>query len=219
MTENGFTPVSPAELINFVDGEGDLPEKPVLIVFDDGYTSNYEIAYPILRKYNAKAAICMIGQSVGCSTYKDTGFEIIPYFTWEQAKEMEESGLISMGSHTYDMHQTDWLEGENDDLRISAAKREDESVENYRAAFTADHDKISKEMKKELGHDPLFFAYPLGKWTAEAEEILTEKGIRMTFITDSFVNTVTRGDESSLRLMGRYNMNEETDLAKILGIK
>ena len=44
----GYTPISLQQLADFSQG-GKLPEKPVLITFDDGYTSNYMLAYPILQ--------------------------------------------------------------------------------------------------------------------------------------------------------------------------
>ena len=52
----GYTPVLPGEL-----AEGaPLPEKPILITFDDGYRSNYDLVYPILREYGVKACISII---------------------------------------------------------------------------------------------------------------------------------------------------------------
>ena len=216
IADAGYATVSPAELTAYADGEGTLPEKPVLIVFDDGYLSNYELAYPILSKHNAKASICVIGWSVGKDTYKDTGYPILPYFSWEQAKEMEASGLVSIGSHTYDLHQTDWIEPDPNNVRDSAARRENESRRKYKKMFTADHERISAEMEAALGHTPLFFAYPHGRWEPESERILKKSGVRITFITDAFRNTITKGDASSLYLLGRYNMNEKTDILAIL---
>ena len=56
LRDHGYTFVLPREL---AAGEP-LPEKPVMLTFDDGYNSNYTIAYPILEEFGAKAVIAVI---------------------------------------------------------------------------------------------------------------------------------------------------------------
>ena len=66
-----------------------VPEKPILITFDDGYVDNYEEAYPILKKYNMRGTIFLI------INLMDTP----GYLTWDQVKEMAADGM-EFGSHT-----------------------------------------------------------------------------------------------------------------------
>ena len=81
----GYTPVLPRELA----AGGPLPEKPILITFDDGYLSNYEYAWPILEKYGMVATIFMVGSTTGNTEhYKDTAYPITPHFSYEQGAEM-----------------------------------------------------------------------------------------------------------------------------------
>ncbi|MFR4415586.1 MAG: polysaccharide deacetylase family protein [Butyricicoccus sp.] len=61
---NGYTPLLSADLINIRAGKEAMPERPVMITFDDGYRSNYDIAYPILQKTGMKAVIALIGKSI-----------------------------------------------------------------------------------------------------------------------------------------------------------
>ena len=65
LVEAGYTAVTFADLDAFVSGDGALPDKPILITFDDGYESNYTHAYPILKEHGLKATIFVIGVSVG----------------------------------------------------------------------------------------------------------------------------------------------------------
>ena len=65
-------------------------KKPVMITFDDGYFDNYKYVFPILKKYNIKAVIFLIAAKTG--TEPD-------YLTWPQVLEMQNSGLVSFGSH------------------------------------------------------------------------------------------------------------------------
>ena len=81
----------------------------MIVTFDDGYSSFYELAFPILKELSIQATVFPIGVSVGKDTYKDTGISIIPHFNWQQAQEMASSGLVSIQSHSYDMHQWAFL--------------------------------------------------------------------------------------------------------------
>lgn len=90
LVENGYTSISPEELYKGLNGEISLPEKSVLITFDDGYVDNYTNAFPILKYYGLKATIFVIPALVS----KD-----VRYLTWEQLQEMEQSG-VTVQSHT-----------------------------------------------------------------------------------------------------------------------
>ena len=155
----GYTSVFFGDLIAYVENGIELPEKPICITFDDGYLNNYEVAYPILQKYKMKATIFAIGVSVGSLTnYKDTNYPITPHFTYEQAREMIVSGLISIQSHTYDMHQ--WAPYEVDEkgtrmdnIRENILKLETESEVEYREVLKSDIEKMNQEMNNNLYSD------------------------------------------------------------------
>lgn len=94
LLEEGYTPITFKELEQYFEHKGGLPAKPVIITTDDGYLSNYTIAYPILRKYNVPATYFITSAYVGVQT-------TMPHFTWDEAREMEASGLIDIQSHTH----------------------------------------------------------------------------------------------------------------------
>ena len=62
--KKGYTPVFMKDVISYVEGDGKLPKKPIVISFDDGYFNNYYYAYPLLRKYDMKAVNIYSGQNV-----------------------------------------------------------------------------------------------------------------------------------------------------------
>ena len=91
LKEYGYTSITPEELYEFIVNGSELPEKPVLITFDDGYKDNYTNAYPIMKKYGFTGTIFVVTGFLG--VYDN-------YMTWEQAKELADNGF-SIESHTY----------------------------------------------------------------------------------------------------------------------
>lgn len=87
LTENGYDPIFFSDLPHL-----NQYKKPVILTFDDGYNNNYTDLYPLLQKYNVKATIFVIPSSVG-GQYSMTAAQI---------KEMSDSGLVSIQSHTQD---------------------------------------------------------------------------------------------------------------------
>ncbi len=208
----GYTAVSLQDLVDFVYNGGTLPKKPVLLTFDDGYESVYLEAFPLLKKYQMKAASFLIGVSVGSKThYKNTNYPIIPHYDWDQARDMQNSGLVTIQSHTYDMHQYAPDETGNEEVRENALPLKYESKKAYRAAFLADFTKSASDIQQQLGISLFAFAYPGGKYTATTQKILKEQGVKVTFTTDVGVNYVTRNKPATLQLMKRFNVTDAVD--------
>ena len=187
-----------------------LPEKPVLITFDDGYESNYTLAYPVLQKYGMRATIFVIGVSLGKETYKDTGHAMTPHFSLEQAQEMMASGLISIQSHGYDMHNVSGLD--QAPLRSGVLQMEGESEADYIHFLRQD----SNQMQQLLGYTPGILAYPYGSVSELSEMILSEMGIWATVTIVPKCNTIIRGMPQTLRQLGRFYMKEAISADELL---
>jgi peptidoglycan/xylan/chitin deacetylase (PgdA/CDA1 family)/RNase H-fold protein (predicted Holliday junction resolvase) len=204
LIDNGYTAVLFDDLISYVEKGIELPEKPVLITFDDGYLSNYEIAFPILKKYNMKATIFVIGVSVGKTKYKDTENIITPHFSYEQAREMIASGLISIESHTYDMHQ--WAPFETNNIpRENILKFNNETEEEYISALTNDYNKINADFNNELNKNIKVVAFPNGKTEKLTDVVLSRIGVKATVTTIEGDNTIIKGLPQSLYRLNRYS--------------
>lgn len=220
LREQGYTPVSFRELADFVYYGGELPEKPVVITFDDGYLSNYEIAWPLLRQYGMKATFFPIGVSVGHKEfYKDTSYPLTPHFGFEEAREMVSSGLVEFGSHTWDMHQ--WPPFETGDrVRENALPFEDESEEEYIAALKADMDTYTKAVRRELGQEGFTaLAYPGGQFSTLSEVVIHGGGIPVTVTTmTDRRNVVVRGLPQSLYALCRWPVTDDMSADALLAI-
>ncbi|MBP8639408.1 MAG: polysaccharide deacetylase family protein [Oscillospiraceae bacterium] len=205
----GYNSVSFDQVISYVYNGGALPENPICITFDDGYLSNYELAYPVLEKYQMKATIFVIGASVGHKEfYKDTKFPITPHFSYEEARKMISSGLISIQSHTFDMHQWPPFEAAGN-VRKDMSKFENESDEAFVSAIKQDFYMEAADLEMGTGEKINVVAYPAGIFSDLTEVTLHELGVEVTLSTNTdSKNTIIRGLPQSLNALCRYSIEE-----------
>lgn len=90
LKEHHYTTITCDDLYRYMTKGENLPDKPVLITFDDGYVDNFREALPILEKYQMKATLFMIADSVGEKRF----------LTKEELESMERKGF-QIESHTY----------------------------------------------------------------------------------------------------------------------
>ena len=142
-----------------------LPEKPVLITFDDGYRSNYELAYPLLQKYQARAAIAIMVYM------QDNWAE--GFLSWDMCREMTASGLVEIGSHGYAIHNLDGRMGNFAAGQANGVqRRKGESDDDFYCRVLEDLRYSHQRIAMELGTAPSFFAYPFGKTDPDADAYL-----------------------------------------------
>ena len=218
LSEAGYSGVLFDELQGYVLRGEPLPEKPVVITFDDGYLSNYTLAYPILQKYNMKATIFAIGVSFGKDHYKDTDYAMTPHFGAAEAKEMTDSGLISIQSHTYDMHQWPPYEDGSAAVRENILPLAGESEEAYVQALTEDFTKSRAQLEDATGQPVDVLAYPAGQYSTLAQVTLQELGVHVTLSTNPGVNTVVKGLPQTLYAMLRFGITDDITPAALLAL-
>jgi len=210
--EHGFNVITLRQLVDFVDYGIPLPERPVVITFDDGYLSVYEYAFPILEQYGFPATVFVIGEAVGTDTYKDTGHPTTPKFCYQQARSM--AGLISIQSHSYDMHQ--WQPFEDDRARENILMWSDECEWEYIEILRADHQRISTDIYDELGEEVFAVAFPLGVYDTLSQAVLVDMEVRVTVGTRWGMNTIIKGLPQSLLSLSRFNITDYMDIYRIL---
>ena len=215
LAENGYTAVTLDDMVNYVYYGGELPEKPVLITFDDGYYSNYEYAYPVLSELGMKAVIFTVGTSFGKTTYLDTDAPITPHFGEKEAKEMTNSGVISLQSHTYDMHRSENYEkNARYDMGQLAGETEEEYIDTVREDLI-----MSREFLESLREDNvLALSYPKGKITDNAARIAVEEGYTVTFSTNWGMQELVRGLGQSLYAVKRNHISNDVTAERLLEI-
>jgi peptidoglycan/xylan/chitin deacetylase (PgdA/CDA1 family) len=111
LAKHGYHTISLEDLFNFYDGQGKLPDKPVIITFDDGYEDNYLTALPILEKYNMSATVFIVPNLIGTEDY----------LSWQQVAEMQQRHT-EIGSHTMSHIAMDEISEEQQRREASESK-------------------------------------------------------------------------------------------------
>src|SRR6185369_15409620 len=107
---SGWTAVTLDDLAAAHDGRRRLPEKAILITFDDGYRSLYTRVFPLLRIYGFPAVAALVGSWMdgppgGSVMYGDKKVPRGNFISWPEAREMQASGLVEFASHSYELHR------------------------------------------------------------------------------------------------------------------
>ena len=206
LTEAGYKAVFFDDLRDYVNEGKPLPEKAVVITFDDGYSSNLDLAMPILEKYGQCATTSVIGVSAGKDTYKDTGIAIYPHFSLEEAKAAYEKGIFDFQSHTYDMHQNTY----DADMRDGMMPKGNEEEAAYIAAITEDFRLSQDQLEGGVGNEVFVITYPHGKFTELTDIVLMENGADISVTVEHGINEIIKGLPQSLRALRRFNMTDAT---------
>lgn len=217
LRDAGYTAISFEELCGFVYDGAALPEHPVIITSDDGYTSVYETAFPILQKYDTKATVFVIGVMYGEKLYKDTTYPIYPpHFGDAEALIMAGSGLLSIQSHSFDMHQIEAYE--TVPFRVGVLRLDSESEDEYIAAFKADFERSAAQIENITGARPFVFSYPYGRSTKLSERLLRDSGVKVTLTIKNGSSLVTRNSPESLFGLKRYTVSGNMTPKKLLAM-
>ncbi|HWA83826.1 MAG TPA: polysaccharide deacetylase family protein [Fimbriimonadaceae bacterium] len=154
IVQNGFTVLSLDQLYDHLTTGKPIPEKSIVLTFDDNYQGVYDNALPILRKYKFPAAVFVHTAYVGSQTGH-------PKMTWDELKELHSEGLITIGAHTV-THPSDLK-----DLPAEQQKKE--------------LDDSKKTLEDHLGGDIPYMAYPDGSNDAITQQLAREAGYKMSF--------------------------------------
>ena len=204
LRDAGYTSVGYADLIEFVNGEGKLPEKPLLISIDDGYQNNLDLAAPLLETYGFCANIAVIGVSIGHTTYKDTDIPITPHFSLEDARPWVARGVLTVTTHSYDMHQVTAVDGAG--CRRGVLQMPGEAEPDYIAALTQDYTRAQEQLAGLPGTPLPVFTYPFGAYSELSERVLQELGVQVTITIADGANRLVKGEPETLRLLRRINV-------------
>jgi len=176
----GLTPITMDQLFNHLRTGASLPEMPILLTFDDNYLGQYQYAYPLLKQYGYPALFAVHTGFVGKKNNREKS-------TWDQLREMQQSGLITIASHTIN--------------HLDLAKLDPAKVEQEL--------RVSKQvLEKEMGVLVRYFVYPFGTYNEMVKQKVTEAGYEaaLTMSNDPYAETTAGKSEDLLTIM-RYGQS------------
>jgi Predicted xylanase/chitin deacetylase len=193
LKENNYTPILVKDLIAYEDQGVPLPEKPVMITFDDGFYNNYLYAYPLLREYNMKAVISVLGNFTDKYSKINDKHPYYSYLTWKDVAELSASGYFEVQNHSYNMH--DYDKG-----RRGTMQKQGESLDQYRMVLNKDIGSMQDKIFEVTGKRPTAFTYPFGFISKSSKDILKDMGFRATFSCAEGLNYITKDPECLYQL-------------------
>ena len=195
----GYETVNVQDLIDYVDGKKQLPEKVIMITFDDGFESTYTLAWPLFSERKMKAVVSPIGSVT--ELYTENGDRNInyAYMGWHELSEINKSEEFEVQNHTYDMHYNE------SGKRHGLAKMNSESEEEYKAALKADLSKMQTLLKENSAIQATAAVYPYGNYSKNTLSVVKALGFRCSMVCEERINRIQPGNPESLYNLGRFN--------------
>ncbi|HEV2487792.1 MAG TPA: poly-beta-1,6-N-acetyl-D-glucosamine N-deacetylase PgaB [Terracidiphilus sp.] len=196
---HGYSVISLQQLIDARQGRGKLPKNAILITFDDGLRSVYTKVFPLLRAYQYHAVVAVVGawEDLSANSSVDYGFRPFTqedFATWAQLHEMQDSGLVEIASHAYDLHKGIVADPQGNLIPAAVAHlwnprtKRYETNEEYETRIRSDLSRSSQEIREKLGRAPRAVMWPYGAYTQISQEIAESLGMISTFTLGLPVN-------------------------------
>ena len=216
LKENGYNVISWQQVIDAENGKGTLPDNAVLLSFDDGYETMYNVVFPLLKAYNYPAVFAPVTGWLDTPAdqkiaYADKMLDRSVFATWSQVKEMEQSGLVEVASHTHNLHNGINANPSGGQLPSVIAPEykngKYETEDAYKNRLKSDFTRSVQTLVNHIGKKPRVMVWPYGQFNDVAVQLARQAGMSHYFsLGEKIINKV--GDKH----IGRLLLNAETDL-------
>jgi peptidoglycan/xylan/chitin deacetylase (PgdA/CDA1 family) len=169
--EQGLTPINVEQLMTHLQTGLPLPEKPILLTFDDGYEGHYTYVYPLMKKYGYPAVFSIYTKGVGNNVGRR-------HVTWEHLQEMVADPLVTIASHSV-THPLDLTKLPDDQLIPEV--RESKRI-----------------LEEKLNTNIRYFTYPVGKYDQRVAQLVQAAGYQLAFTMDDNNERFAGASESLL---------------------
>ena len=217
LKQHGYQPVSWQQVVDARAGKRALPEKPVLLTFDDGYESFYQNVYPLLKAYRFPAVFAVV-----TSWLEVPDQQMVPYdknlslprknfVSWAHLKEMSDSGWVEVASHTHALHKGVVANPRGSVIAaVLAPIYQNGHYENkaqYQARLENDFETSARLIAQHTGKRPRVMVWPYGRFNQVAQQAAAQAGMKDSYTLNDDVD-----NETGRAVLGRFLVEEESTL-------
>lgn len=190
--DEGFTTLTLDEFYDWYKGDLEVPEKSVVVTFDDGYYGTYYLAYPVIKKYEQAATVFCIGHHIDEVTAEWDPDEEEDHYIGSDviAETRRDYPRFSFESHTFNMHKKI-----NDEHPVDV--------------FT--YDQMKEDTEKNAAFGFRYLAYPWGDNNDTFRQVLADSGYKMAFAYRPFYYATRSDDQyavNRIKISGKMEMDE-----------
>lgn len=206
LRDNGYHPISVQQIVDAHAGKIVLPEKAVLLTFDDGYSSFYTRVWPLLERYKFPALWAPVGSWVDAPADQPVDFGGLKtardkFATWEMVREVSKSPLVDIGAHTWASHYGVQANPQGSKEPAVANRLYDkntgqyETDAQYEARINADLDRVTKKITEVTGKAPRAWVWPYGAANGTTLKLARQHGYEMAFTLNPGLANAARLDD------------------------
>lgn len=215
--ESGFQAVSVDQLLAARQGGPALPDKPLLLSFDDGFSSFYSRVLPLLKAYQWPAILAPVGVWMDTADDQPVDFGGLAaprerFATWQQIREIAATGLVEIAAHTDALHYGALANPQGNQQPAAATHLYDplrqayESDAQYQARIGADVARISAKIQAATGRAPRVWVWPYGEASGIGLRVVGERGYQLALTLENGL-----GDFASLERGPRFLLSGDPD--------
>jgi poly-beta-1,6-N-acetyl-D-glucosamine N-deacetylase len=187
LRSHNFSFISLADLAAAREGRRPLPEKAVMLTFDDAYRSFYDFVFPVLERFDCPALLSVVGRWIEEDPPEGLSE---PLLNWAQIAELAQHPLVTIASHSYDLHRAVQYTPQGNVGPVvgvrayQPARQRYETEEAYRHKLGQDFQQQKDLFIRRISKAPQAIVWPYGHYNAIGEEIARQNGLIWGFALD-----------------------------------
>lgn len=214
LKQQGYHAVSFQQITEAAIGDKPLPDKAVLLTFDDGYQSFATRAFPLLQKYHYPAVVALVGAWMAGKAKPDMpGNKTL--LTWTQVRELLRSGRVEVASHSDNLHRGVTANPQGNEQAAATTHAYDtdleqyEDDEEYQQRVTSSIARSADFIWENAGIRPRLMVWPFGEYNETVLSAARRAGMPYTLALMDGRNTL-----ADLSAMKRLLITDDPDQAQ-----